>query len=263
MRHRAAGDPADPASLESAAPQPGESVSESDESGGAPEEPELFTGPRTRSARVRVGLGAAIVLSIGALVVAVVVSASAQQGRSATITSGAHPLSATDAPGSTDAPVTVDTNAPGALVHVLGAVRRPGLVQLAAGARVVDAVASAGGLTEDADAGGVNLARVVADGEQLYVPHLGETPPAPPAQTGAGGQGAASGSGAGAVGAKVALNTATQAELETLPRIGPALAQRILDWRSANGRFSAVDDLMKVVGIGQKLFGDIKDRVTV
>lgn len=241
MRHRAEGDPAGLTSP-------------------ASDLPEKSPGERTRSARVRVGLGAAVVLAIGALVVAVVVSASAQQGTSATITSSGHPLSSTDAPAPTGGPVSVDTDDPPALVHVLGAVQRPGLVELTRGARVVDAIAAAGGLTEDADVGAVNLARVVGDGEQLYVPRVGETPDQGGA---AGGPPASTGGAGGATGPKVALNTATQADLETLPRIGPALAQRILDWRSANGRFNAVDDLMKVTGIGQKLFDGIKDRVTV
>jgi competence protein ComEA len=144
------------------------------------------------------------------------------------------------------------------LVHVLGAVKRPGLVSLSTGARVVDAVAAAGGLTDDAEVSGINLARVVADGEQLVVPRVGEVV-APPT----GGAGGGSPGASGASGAVVNLNTATQAELETLPRIGPALAGRILDYRTANGRFAAVTDLMKVTGIGQKVFDGLKDRIAV
>ncbi|WP_431277215.1 ComEA family DNA-binding protein [Leifsonia poae] len=148
------------------------------------------------------------------------------------------------------------------LVHVLGAVKKPGLVSLTTGARVVDAVAAAGGLTDDAEVAGVNLARVLADGEQLVVPHVGEVL-APAAGAGAGAGAGGGASGAGASEAMVNLNTAGQAELETLPRIGPALAQRILDYRKANGRFKAVADLMKVTGIGQKLFEGLKDRLAV
>lgn len=210
------------------------------------------TEPVARSARVRLGLGAAVILAIGALVAAVIVSATAQQGASASITPAEHPSSVMDAP------TTGPTPASAALVHVHGAVRRPGLVELANGARVVDAIAAAGGLTEEADAAGVNLARVVGDGEQLYVPRVGEAPPPSVAQSGA-----EAGSAGGAPGVKIPLNTATLTELETLPRVGPALAQRILDWRSANVRFGAVEDLLKVSGIGQKLFDGIKDRVTV
>ena len=139
-------------------------------------------------------------------------------------------------------------------MHVLGAVANPGLVTLAAGARVLDAVAAAGGLTEDADLSTVNLARPVTDGEQLAVPRVGEPLPPPPAA----GSGAASGSPS-----TVNLNTATQSDLETLPRIGPALASRILEWRAANGRFTSPADLLAITGIGQKLFDGLKDRVTV
>lgn len=141
-------------------------------------------------------------------------------------------------------------------MHVLGAVANPGLVTLAAGGRVLDAVAAAGGLTEDADLSTVNLARPVTDGEQLAVPRAGEPLPPPPA---AGSGAAASGSSASTVN----LNTATQSDLETLPRIGPALASRILDWRTANGRFTSPADLLAITGIGQKLFDGLKDRVTV
>ena len=196
------------------------------------------------------GVGAAIVLLVAAAVVAVLVSATAQGGTSFTLpTSTATPLGP---------PASTSGATGGLLVHVTGAVREPGLVSLSAGARVVDAVAAAGGLTDDADAAGVNLARPVADGEQLVVPRVGEVPVA--AGTGAGAGSAGGGAAAGAV---VNLNTATQGELETLPRIGPALAQRILDWRQANGRFAQPADLLKVTGIAQKLFDGLKDRVVV
>ena len=130
-------------------------------------------------------------------------------------------------------------------VHVLGAVLAPGLYELREGDRTVDAIAAAGGFAEGADETQLNLARQVADGEQLVVPLLGEVP-ALGEQTG-----------------KVNLNTATMEQLETLPRVGPALAQRILDWREANGRFSSIDDLTSVTGIGAKTFEGLRDLVTV
>ena len=130
----------------------------------------------------------------------------------------------------------------------------------------MDAVAAAGGLSETADPAGVNLARRVADGEQLYVPALGEAQPgAPPgAAPGVpgGGTGGAAGRGAAAI-AKVNLNSAAAAELELLPRIGPAMAQRIIDYREANGRFTSVQELRNVTGIGEKTFDGLKDLVTV
>jgi competence protein ComEA len=140
------------------------------------------------------------------------------------------------------------------LVHVLGAVARPGIVELRAGSRVVDAIASAGGLTADANAGGVNLARPVSDGEQIVVPREGEAVP----EAVAGGEAkTAAGSG------PVNINLGSVSDLQALPRIGPALAQRIVDWRESNGRFTAPADLMKVAGIGQTLFDGLKDLITV
>jgi competence protein ComEA len=214
---------------------------------------ELTIEPGLRSARVRIGVGAGVVIVIVALVAAVLFNAFGQRGSATEIV----------APSSTprEGSVNGGDGLPRSelLVHVLGAVKRPGLVSLASGSRVVDAVASAGGLADDADVAGINLARPVSDGEQLVVPKVGEVPPAAP--SGAGG--AADAGVAAASGALVNLNTATQAELETLPRIGPALAQRILDWRTANGRFTAPADLQKVTGIGQKLFDGLSDRITV
>ncbi|MGO4593913.1 ComEA family DNA-binding protein [Leifsonia sp. 2TAF2] len=208
-----------------------------------------------RPRRVRVGVGAAVVLLIVAAVVAVLVSATAQRGSSLPLPTGTGAVSrAPSSPGSGP-----DTAGSSAIVHVTGAVRTPGLVVLHSGARVVDAVAAAGGFADGADAAALNLARPVADGEQLVVPRVGEQPP-----SGAVANVGSSPGGAAAVpGAPVNLNTATQPELENLPRIGPALAQRILDWRAANGRFVQATDLLKVSGIGQKLFDGLKDRVTV
>jgi competence protein ComEA len=134
-------------------------------------------------------------------------------------------------------------------VHILGAVHRPGLYVLDLDARLVDAVAAAGGTTDEADLAGVNLARVLADGEQIVVPAVGA--------------GDAGGAEAAPADGRIDLNTADQAALETLPRIGPALAQRIIDWREENGRFASVDDLLAVPGIGEKLLAGIRDGVRV
>ena len=122
------------------------------------------------------------------------------------------------------------------VVHVAGAVRRPGVYRLADGDRVADAIAKAGGPTRRGDPNGVNLAAVVADGEQVLVPVLG----AAPAQAGA----------AAAAGGTVHLNSADAAELDALPGVGPATAQRILAWRQEHGGFASVDDLEQVPGIG-------------
>ena len=209
--------------------------------------------------RLRVGVGAAVVLLLLALVVAVIVSAVGQQAGQRTV--GSETLSIPtggslepfDA-GESTAPSDSATDAI-IFVHVLGAVARPGLFELRDGARVMDAIAAAGGLSAEADPAGVNLARVVSDGEQFYVPRQGEVPPGVPA--------AAVSGGAGAPAAKVNLNSATLADLDSLPRIGPTMAQRIIDFRTANGRFASVDGLRDVAGIGEKTFEALKDLVTV
>ena len=207
--------------------------------------------------RLRVGVGAAVVLLLLALVVAVIVSAIGQQAGQRTVGSGSVSIPS-DSP--TFEPVDASA-APGGVgviifVHVLGAVERPGLFELRDGARVMDAIAAAGGLAAEADPAGVNLARILSDGEQIYVPRLGEVPPGLPAA-------AADPGGANAPAAKVNLNTATVADLDSLPRIGPTMAQRIIDFRTTNGRFASVDGLRDVTGIGDKTFEALKDLITV
>ncbi|KQR54665.1 hypothetical protein ASF88_07870 [Leifsonia sp. Leaf336] len=205
--------------------------------------------PRTR--RLRVGVGAATVLLIGAFVVAVLVSGMSG-GRNVPLPSASTGASATPTASSTrPAAPTADE----LYVHVSGAVNRPGLIRVAAGSRVVDAIEAAGGFAETADQAGVNLARLVQDGEQLRVPVVGEVPPQ--------AEGSSESASGGVSGGPIDLNRATAAQLETLPRIGPALAQRIIEWREANGRFSAVTDLRNVSGVGEKIFDALKDRVTV
>ncbi|MBT1631852.1 ComEA family DNA-binding protein [Curtobacterium flaccumfaciens] len=169
-------------------------------------------------------------------------------------------------------------SAPGAgrvVVHVLGAVRRSGVVELPASSRVGDALERAGGATDDADLDRLNLARVLTDGERLYVPRVGQqdVPEAlgPMADGAAAGPTAAAGagSGGGSAGtgeeesAVVDLNTADQTALETLPGIGPGLAGRIIAWRDEHGRFTAVEDLLDVSGIGDVRFAELRDRVRV
>jgi competence protein ComEA len=156
------------------------------------------------------------------------------------------------------------------VVHVVGAVARAGVVRLPGGSRVTDALDSAGGAADDADLARVNLARPVVDGERLYVPRVGETEvPSTLDDGGAAGSTAAPGAGAGGgpggVGSSdlVDLNTADQAALETLPGIGPALAGRILAWRDEHGRFTAVEDLLDVSGIGDGRFAELRERVRV
>lgn len=148
-------------------------------------------------------------------------------------------------------PVAPSTASPaprqGIFVHILGAVARPGLYELRDGDRAVDVVAAAGGFLDTADQAQVNLARPLVDGEQIVVPVLGEAPI----------------TGAGESSGLVNLNTADTAELDTLPRVGPAMAARIIDWREANGRFTSIDQLLDITGIGDKTFEGLKDLVTV
>ena len=188
-----------------------------------------------RQARLRVRVGAAVVLLLVGLGCAVLVVAFGDHGSASQI-----------------APTSVAASGPPSaggiiLVHVLGAVERPGLYELHEGDRAVDAVAAAGGFALTADTSALNLARFVADAEQVYVPTVGELP-------------AVAGPG---VAGKVNINTADAALLDTLPRVGPAIAARIVDWREGNGRFSAIEDLMNITGIGEKTFEGLKEFVTV
>lgn len=192
-------------------------------------------------------LGAAVVLLLVALVVAVLVAALGPRGSAVTIAPEPDPV-AEDLPGG------AQSGGRGAIfVHLLGAVQRPGLYQLREGDRGIDAVAAAGGFAETADQSQLNLARPLSDGEQIFVPGIGETP-----RPGAGTIG-----GGGTVAGKVNLNTADLAALDTLPGVGPATAKAIIDWRDANGRFTAVEDLLSVTGIGDKTLAELRDLVTV
>ena len=144
------------------------------------------------------------------------------------------------------------------VVDVAGAVARPGLVRLRAGSRVADALAAAGGAAPDAALAGVNQARVVADGEQVRVPRVGEPLPPPLPQTPSTG-----GSSPSAPAAPVDLNAATPAELDTLPGVGPATAAAIITWRQENGGFRKVDDLLEVPGIGPARLERLRPHVRV
>lgn len=141
------------------------------------------------------------------------------------------------------------------VVSVIGRVKRPGLVTLPTGARVADALAAAGGLLPNTDAASVNLAAVVSDGEQVAVGLPGAA-----GASGAVGSGASPPSGPAAL---INLNTATAADLDALPGIGPVLAQRIIDYRDQQGRFTAVDQLDDVPGIGPAIAAQLAKRVTV
>ncbi|GAA1835567.1 ComEA family DNA-binding protein [Agromyces salentinus] len=216
----------------------------------------LDPASRRSTPRVRIAVGAAVVLFVGAVAVAAVLSFIGGGGGEQPVIGGST-VAHGEAP-SGDAAAEVQTTP--LLVHVLGAVAEPGLVELAPGARVVDAVSAAGGFTAEADPAGVNLARPVVDGEQLVVFAVGEQPAA---ASGGAVTGGGPGGPAAASDGLVHLNTADAAALDTLPRIGPALAQRILDHREANGPFTSVDQLLDVAGIGDAVFSGLAELVAL
>ena len=135
------------------------------------------------------------------------------------------------------------------VVHVAGAVRRPGVYRLRPGARVDDAVRRAGGTTRRADLGAVNLAAKAEDGRQVLVPERPRPGAAPVSGT--------------APGVPLNLNTATLEQLDVLDGIGPGLAQRILDFREEHGGFGSVDELAQVPGIGEKRMAALREEVRV
>lgn len=196
--------------------------------------------------RLRLGLGAAVVLALAAVSVTVGIGLLSRSTASERI-----PVTPGPSAGA-------GISAGSVYVHVLGDVAKPGLYVLDDGARVAEALAAAGGTLPTADLAAVNLARRVTDGEQIMVSAQGATP-----EAGAGASGGAATGPSGAAGGLIDLNAADAAALEELPRIGPALAQRIVEWRTTNGRFTSVDDLLGVSGIGEKMLAGIRDRVRV
>jgi competence protein ComEA len=139
------------------------------------------------------------------------------------------------------------------VVDVSGAVRHPGVYELAAGARVLDAVRRAGGARHGADLQSVNLAAKVTDGVQIVVPRKGAA---------AAATGGADAGPAGATAGPVNLSSATEAQLETLDGVGPATAAKILDFRRQHGGFTSVDELDQVSGIGPKKLAALRGKVT-
>ena len=146
------------------------------------------------------------------------------------------------------------TPSPSLVVHVVGQVRRPGVLLLPPGSRVADALDAAGGLRSGGKLGATNLARVLTDGERIEIG----------ANTDAGTPGgAASGGAAGGPAGPLDLNTATADQLDGLPGIGPVTAAKILAWRATNGRFTVVDELTEVPGIGPKTLEELRPHVRV
>jgi competence protein ComEA len=167
------------------------------------------------------------------------------------------PFQSSEASPATDAALVAETQAleQKLMVHVVGEVKDPGVYELASGARVLDAVAAAGGFTKGADQTSIHLVRPISDGEQLVVFKCGS--PNCNQVTSAGG------SGTGSANTKVNVNTGSASQLDSLPGIGPTLAGRIVDYRNSNGGFKSVSDLGRVSGIGPKLLAQIANLVTL
>jgi len=170
------------------------------------------------------------------------------------------------ASGSTATAVRVSrAPAQASVVHVAGAVRRPGVYRLPAGARVQEAVRRAGGARRGANVNGINLAAKVVDGQQVVVPSRtpsGSDGPAAAAGAPAEGSGPAGAAAAGgAPGPPISLNNATAEQLDTLDGVGPATAHKIIAWRTQHGGFRSVADLGQVPGIGPKKLAALRDRV--
>jgi len=213
-----------------------------------------WTPESLREARVDPGRRGAVALTAVVLVTALAVSVLVWRARPRVQPVPPPVVAATlGAAGATG----VSTSTPATLVvAVTGRVRRPGVVTLPAGARVIDAVRAAGGPLPGADLALLNLARKLADGELVVVgvPGVGDQAAQPAGDPDAGGTGPPG---------QVDLNTATLAQLDTLPGVGPVLAQRILDWRAEHGRFASVDQLADVSGIGESRLAQLRDLVRV
>ncbi len=197
----------------------------------------------------------AVVLGVVILAGLVVALVSSGLGRPdvTPVPAGPTPVDAasTDAVIETGTPVpvsAVDETPETVVVHVAGKVAHPGIVELPAGSRVVDAVEAAGGADDGVDLSALNLARVLVDGEQVAV---GIEPVAEPGRTG------------GAIEPVLNINTATAAELESLPGIGPVLAANIVAWRDEHGRFTVIEELQEVSGIGPAKFTALVEQVTL
>lgn len=234
--------------------------------------PEPLIGAQVAPSRLAV-IGALILVSVAALVFGgrVLWARAAAQPHPVSSASAVSSTHAASAPASRSSTARQGFGATGPsssatpttlVVQVVGQVRKPGVVHVKSGSRVQDVVAAAGGALPGADLSAINLARVVADGEQIHVPKPGEQPTPPPGGA-AGAASATDGAAGSTTGSIVNLNTADQATLEGLPGVGPVMAQRILQWRADNGRFSTVDELGEVSGIGDKTLAQLLPLVTV
>jgi competence protein ComEA len=200
--------------------------------------------PPTSRTLVTWAAGLAVIVALGVFLLQRASPGSAAQGA---------------APAASAIPIADDSGGPGGrvFVHVAGAVRKPGVYTLRAGSRVADAVERAGGARRTADLSAVNLASKLEDGRQVLVPRRvpGGGVAAAPASSGA--------AAAGVPAQPIDLNTATLEQLDTLDGVGPATAQKIIDYRTQHGGFGSVDELGQVSGIGEKRLAALRDHVRV
>ncbi|MFF0814401.1 ComEA family DNA-binding protein [Rhodococcus sp. NPDC003318] len=225
--------------------------------------------PRIRFALGRRGVLALAVVALVAAGIGAVAAwrdrpvAAAVEPLPGVVTTRPEPVAVTAARGETSAPVPAPPRTDEIVVSVVGLVHVNGLVHLPAGSRVADALAAAGGTRDGADVLGLNLARKLADGDQVLV---GVAPPpgaAPVAGSATVGSGQAGATGGASPGGKVNLNTATAEQLDALPGVGPVTAASIVAWRTANGTFSDVEQLGEVDGIGPGRLDKLRDLVSV
>jgi competence protein ComEA len=165
-------------------------------------------------------------------------------------------------PAAASVTTTVSTAPAELVVHAAGAVVAPGVHRVAAGSRVADLLAAAGGPAADADLDRVNLAAPLADGQRVWFPRVGEAAPPSVSEPGGGGVGSAGG-GPAATSGPIDLNDATAEELEALPGVGPSIAAAIVEYRERNGPYGSVDDLLDVPGIGPARLDQLRPLVTV
>jgi competence protein ComEA len=217
--------------------------------------------PATLQGRVSLGTGHVAVLAVVAAVALAVTAyltirarptvTPVPQAHTSPAAHGQVPVSSPVAAGTSGPPTPVASGS--VVVDVAGKVRRPGVATLPAGSRVIDAIRRAGGVRPGVDLTSLNLARVLVDGEQVLV---GVAPATGVAASATSPPGAADGP-------LVNLNTATLDQLDGLPGVGPVTAQKILDWRTAHGAFTAIDELLEVDGIGEKTLADMAPRLTL
>lgn len=182
------------------------------------------------------------------------------QVRSAPVADAAPRVESSPAAAPTAAPSSAGAGTKQVVVHVIGAVRKPGVVRLEEGGRLGDAIAAAGGLAHTAAVGELNLAELAVDGTQIKIGDRRH--PGGWVRDGPTGTTATTAAGSGG-GAKISLNKASVQQLDTLPGVGPVTAQKIVDWRSAHGRFSSLSELQEVDGIGPKTYADLAELISL